>query len=1004
MEYALIESEEYFRAVYENAGVGIASSGPDGRVIKVNSTFCDIVGYTPEEMMTLSPTKITHPDDVVKTRDYLIQMQKGELDSFKCEKRYYRKDGNVRWVDVRSTVLRDKNGGFIATIAVVNDITERKRAEEKVRIVFDHSTDCYLFVGENGIFDCNRATLDMFGLRNKEQILGLFPGDYPLSPEYQDDGTLSSVSCKEFINAAFEGIAQRLEWTHLKSDGTLLPTDVMSIPIKLDDKNALLAVIHDITEHKKVEEALKTAKLAAEDATRLKSDFLANMSHEIRTPMNAIIGMTHLALQTDMTPKQHNYLDKINKSANSLLRIINDILDFSKIEAGRLEMEKTAFKLESVLEHLTDLTSIKAQEKGLELLVYTAPDVPTALIGDPLRLGQVLTNLVGNSVKFTHKGEIVVSVNKVSETENGVTLKFSVKDTGIGLTEEERGKLFKAFTQADTSTVRKYGGTGLGLAISRRLVEMMGGGFEVESQPGVGSVFSFNASFEKQEAVTRQVMPPIDLTGLRVLVVDDNQSAREILEEILLSFKFVVKTAGSGHEALKEIGNTPKDEPFELVLLDWRMPGMDGLETAHKIKDHPSIELPPTIIMVTAYGRNEVMQEAQEIGLGGFLIKPVTPSLLLDTIMEALGKTDTSVAWEGRRKRQKAEVSAALRGARILLAEDNAINQEVAREILNNGGMEVTVVSDGKEALKAVQKMQFDGVLMDIQMPEMDGYEATRIIRSYPEYADLPIIAMTANAMSGDKEKCLQAGMDDHVAKPININELFNTLEKWIKPLNAPLPAQDVSEKIEPPDSLEIPPINGIDLADGLRRVQGNQTLYVRLLSKFRESQLNFREDFNNAVRNHDTELAHRLAHTLKGTAGNLGCTELQKSSGDLEMAVKNGLSESELALLVDRTMIDLQPILDDIALMESKSVAVSQPAASSQIDLSLVEPLITELESLLADDDTRSAKEFDKLAAMLTNSDFSIIIKEMRSMLGRYEFEECLEKMAELKEILKKK
>ncbi|MCE1247721.1 MAG: response regulator [Firmicutes bacterium] len=1005
MEAALIESEEYFRAVYENAGVGIASSGKDGKVIKVNSTFCDIVGYTVEEMLELSPVKITHPDDIGKTRDYLIQMQKGELDSFKCEKRYIRKDGNIRWVDVRSTILKDKSGEFIATIAVVNDITERIQAEEKVRIVFDNSTDCYLFVSTDGIVDCNKATLDMFGLRNKEQIQGLFPGDYPLSPELQPDGSVSAASSRELISAAFEGIAQRFEWTHMKSDGTQLPTDVMAIPIKLGEKNALLAVIHDITEHKKVEDALMTAKTAAEDATRLKSDFLANMSHEIRTPMNAIIGMTHLALQTEMTPKQMNYLEKINKSANSLLRIINDILDFSKIEAGKLEMEKTGFKLENVLEHLTDLTSIKAQEKGLELLVYTAPEVPTALVGDPLRLGQVLTNLVGNAVKFTHKGEIVVAVTKVEESDRNVTLKFSVKDTGIGLTEDEKNKLFKAFTQADTSTVRKYGGTGLGLAISRRLVEMMGGAFEVESTPGVGSIFSFNSVFEKQEVASRKVMPPMDLTGLRVLVVDDNQSAREILEEILLSFKFIVHTAGSGEDALRKIEESQKDKPFELVLLDWRMPGMDGLETAKKIQDNPGIELPPTVIMVTAYGRDEVMKEAQEIGLGGFLIKPVTPSLLLDTIMEALGKTDTAVAWEGRRKRQKAEVSQMIKGAKLLLAEDNAINQEVAREILNNGGIEVVVVSDGKEAVKAVGKYHFDGVLMDIQMPEMDGYEATKIIRSNPEFMDLPIIAMTANAMSGDREKCLKCGMNDHVAKPINVDELYKALEKWIKPANPVVVEEKKNQTQGVSNENEIPDITGIDINDGLRRVQGNTQLFRKLLFKFRESQSNFESEFLEALTRKDMELARRLAHTVKGIAGNLGAGRLQDVSGKLESAVKSEAAESEIRNLLKQTLNELNPILEEISQYE-KSAENNSGSESNSVSKSFdpeeVRKLIAELEELLADDDTRSVKEFDKLAAMVSGSEIADLIREIKVMLGRYEFEECLGKMEELKNKLK--
>ena len=655
---------------------------------------------------------------------------------------------------------------------------------------------------------------------------------------------------------------------------------------------------------------LEQAQQAAEAATQAKSEFLANMSHEIRTPMNAIIGMSYLALGSGLDARQHGYISRVHRSAEALLGVINDILDFSKIEAGKLDLEHIPFSLGEVLDDTGDLVGMKADEKGLELLFALPAGLPPMLLGDPSRLGQVLLNLGNNAVKFTERGEVVVRVGVLERTADSVVLRFEVRDTGVGIDAAQCAHLFQPFTQADASTSRRYGGTGLGLAISRQLVQLMGGEIGVDSVPGQGSRFYFSVPFGVP-AGAAPVATALDPTlRARVLVVDDNATARELLVAMASALGLQVDAVAGGEEALQAMASADSgDAPYQLLLVDWKMPGMDGVECVRRLRQRPLRHPAPAVLMLTAFGRNEIERRLAEepLSVQALLTKPVTPSTLYEACCTALGL----LVAKGSRARLREEAFSAqrsgLKGARILLVEDNVVNREVAVELLNRAGIVVSVVGDGAQALEALRHESFDGVLMDCQMPLMDGYAATRELRRDPRLKDLPVIAMTANAMVGDREKVLAAGMNDHIAKPIKVDEMFATIARWVRPGSAgPLRVAPQGDR----GGASLAGVPGLDAKAGLEAVMGDEELYRRVLRVFRDHQQDFRQKFRAARAGADSGTARRLAHDLKSGSGFLGAHAVQRAADALEMACVRAAPEADIEVLAATTADCLEPLV----------------------------------------------------------------------------------------------
>ncbi|RFO96619.1 diguanylate cyclase [Rhodoferax lacus] len=878
---------------------------------------------------------------------------------------------------------------------------ELAAARDELQNIFDSATVGILLSRDRVILRCNPKAASMLGYAPEDLNGQMSRILYPSDDVFQQSGQILRSQLRE------AGLST-LETRMARRDGSVMWVRMNARLLNDGSMNGmLLAFLEDVSLQHATSEALRQAKEKAEEASAAKANFLANMSHEIRTPMNSIIGMSQLALGTSLDTRQRNYIEKVHRSGENLLGIINDILDFSKIEAGKLNMEVTDFNLDGVMDNLANLLGFKTEDKDLELLFDTAPDVPLHLIGDPLRLGQVLINLGNNAVKFTERGEIVVGIEKLRDHADGVELHFLVRDTGIGMTPEQCDKLFQSFSQADASTTRKYGGTGLGLAICKSLVEGMRGKIWVESVPNQGSTFHFQARFGVQaNPQVQRMFRAEELLGVRLLVVDDNASAREILTTMAQSFGLVVDTVSGGPEALQRVASADLNEqPYDLVLMDWKMPGMDGFEAMRNLRAAGSSRT-PTVIMITSFGRDDAAARAQNLGVSvqTVLTKPVTPSGLLEAIGEALGKgTKVSVLKEARLE-DHAISTDKLRGSRVLLVEDNDMNQELAQELLTNAGIEVVLARHGQEALDILDAdPHFDGVLMDCQMPVMDGYKATQEIRKNLAFHNLPIIAMTANAMAGDKEKVLEVGMWDHIAKPLNLGDMFATMAKWISP-SADRGAPGNSVPLAPAQSahsavggwLHDAVLPGIDTRFGLTIALNKEALYRRLLIKFRDGQAHFETLFAQARAGADRTAAHRCAHTLAGTASTVGAKRLQEAARRLEQACGQQAPQEQVDAILQEVLHELTPVMDGLkALGSGDTHGVAQVPAPA-VETEQIAALRVRLLDLMDMGDSRAIDLCEEHQAQLQTV-YPTRWKKIMASLHNMDFEAALELFKEL-------
>ncbi len=924
-----IEPQDLFKtaalqsAIFNSANFSSIATDAKGVIQIFNVGAERMLGYTAAEVMNqITPADISDPQEMIKRAEELsielgtliapgfealvFKASRGIEDIY--ELTYIRKDGSRFPAVVSVTALRDDENAIIGYLLIGTDNTARKQVEAEQKILDQRLRDYQFYT--RSLFEANidaLVTTDPFGViadanKQMEMLTGCTRDELIGAPfkKFFTDQKRAEASVKLVLNSKK---VTDYELTARGWDGkeTVVSFNATTFYDRNRNLQGVFAAARDITERKRLDQALKdtnaeleSARIVAEKANSTKSEFFATMSHEIRTPMNAIIGLAHLMNGTDLSLRQHEYLLKIMASSKSLLNIINDILDFSKIEAGKLELSKVPFKLETVLHDLATIIGGTGQNIDVEILFSISPDLPTTLIGDDQRLRQMLINLCGNAIKFTDRGEICVTVEEVEITEENALLRFIVHDTGIGMTEEQISRLFSAFSQADSSTTRRYGGTGLGLAICGRLATLMGGTIGVKSEPGKGSSFFFTANFGRTPAGydnDEVFLQCVDtLRNVRILIIDDSQLAIDIISVYARSFGWECEAAVNLADGLDLINRMAVDgKPFDVVLLDWLLKGLDGADALYRLE---AITVPPPRAVVLTNGFYLSDDLRGLVGNEGVftLSKPLTASMLFDAVANVLGCQPRSVA-----NQLYDPSSASLIGTRFLLVEDNLINQEVARTLLEREGATVVTAVNGCEALECLTgaDILFDAVLMDVQMPVMDGYQATRAIRAQPRFASLPIIAMTANAMSGDRAKCLDAGMNDHLPKPFDPFNLYKTLAYW---LGRPVPNLPDDE---PPVGSPSLCIEGIDTVTGLSRVRGNLDLYVSLLDSFHTKNGKVNVTLEQAIDGGAFDQVLQLAHGLKGVAANLGAVDLASAASELERAAREAVgsdSGSDLA------------------------------------------------------------------------------------------------------------
>jgi PAS domain S-box-containing protein len=991
-------SEERTRLILDSTDEGIYGMAPDGRITFVNAATCRMLGFTADEMLGRQAHPLIHhhradgSEYPVEECPMRAACQRGEERRVDDEF-LWRKDGTGFPVEYATTPIV-KDGAILGAVVSFTDITMRKEADQRLReterffrSVLELAPDGLMVVDTTGTIRLANARCEQLFGHTREELIGrsvetLVPPD--VRPVH--------AGLREAFHRspAARDMGAGRELRGLRKDGSQFPVEIglSPLPARGSEGDQVAVSIRDVTERKEQERALKMAKEKAEEATATKSMFLANMSHEIRTPMNAILNMTGLALEADLPAKPHQFVTVAHASAKNLLGILNDILDFSKIEADRLELEHAPFSLREVLEEVTETFRSVVIQKHVELITHALPDVPDRLCGDALRVRQVLTNLVSNAFKFTEKGEVLVKAEigdaAASGSHDEVALRFTVRDTGIGISAEQQARLFQSFTQADSSTTRKYGGTGLGLVISRRLARLMGGDLTVESTPGKGTTFVFTARLAvdvRSDAPARVV--PATVAEQPVLIVEDTETSRELLETLLRSWSIPTTSVATAEEglALLELRNR-KDgrQPFGLVVLDWMLPGINGLDAAERIRGREETRTLP-IVLISAYAGKEEEARCAALGVNVFLPKPITASSLFDAVVQAQGARVHAV-----RRALDAPLEREF-DARVLLAEDNEANQMVATELLTRLGIDLEIANNGRQALEMVRAApdRYAAVLMDVQMPEMDGLTATRALREIPALRKLPIIAMTANAMKADLDACLAAGMDDHVTKPIERKVLLQTLRRWL-PARAGVPADVVAAPLVT-GRTDVPSLDGIDVAGSLDRLGLEFESLRRMLIRFGDGQAAMLEPLRAAVAAADAPAVARLAHAIAGASGNLGADALRASARALERAGRDG--ETSLGPLLRDLEARAAVVFHSIDTLRDATVSAAS-ASERPVIPAEARSALSRLQAALGDFDlsaaTSALAEFERAAAPGAAG----VLARLRQHVDSYEYDEA--------------
>jgi len=1024
-EAALQESEARYRILTENAPEAIVILDAERlKIIEVNRNTEVLLKEQRENILDFHPEEffpLFQPDGTRTLRHIIRAIRRARRGENPVQELVIKDSfGERHSVEVR--LVHFNAGGRKFIRVSVNDVTDRVKMQRMLarqanflkeqaskseqewallRAVMASTPDILFYTDLEGrLLGCNRAFEQFVGMSERE-VVG------KLGKELFRDEVGSKFDLNNRTTLNSQKTLENEQWVVMKDDRVLVHT--LRTPV-FNSENKVIGIIglgRDITQRKRSEDQLMIAKQQAEEANRYKSEFLANMSHEIRTPMNAIVGMAHLMEKSDLDPKQNEYLRKVKSSARVLLGIIDDILDFSKIEAGRLEMEAVDFSLQEAFQNLSDMISLRAEEKGLELIFRVAPDVPELLKGDPLRLGQILINLASNAVKFTEKGEIYIGVEVAHdlsvEDPNEVTLRFSVEDTGIGMSQQQVINLFKAFSQADSSITRRYGGTGLGLAISKKLVQLMGGVIQVRSMEGEGSRFQFTVSFP---VVKHAAEPTVAKDKrLRVMVIEENPKVLEVLQEYLEYAGMEVLHERNGRDAITNLGSLQESSPVDLVVVDWKLRGLDGIETTRLIKYDPDFQKMPVLLMVNTYGREETMRNARGARINGFISKPVGRQELLVAIEHAMKRRDLQGKGTATPTRAMRKEALCIAGAHILLVEDNKINQEVAIGILDHMGVKVEVANHGQEALDILHsgKQQFDAVLMDLQMPVLDGIETTKQLRSDKRFDHLPIIAMTAHALTKDREQCYEVGMNAHTAKPIDPANLLRELSKWVQPGREKQPVVSKVEKRSNTESILPNKVEGIDIQSAVAKVGGNQALILRLLKRFQDDFEDAARRIVSAFNSGNRDVAARLAHNVKGVSGNIGAKTLCEVSAKLEQSIEKA-NKQEFLQAVASFSHALEEVMDSIKLLRDAEKPSSEEDGkheSREVHREHIAPLIKSIAVLVNENSFEADIKVGELKSELAYTPLQQDAMQLEQQISDYDYDGARATLQRLAEVL---